>query len=369
MWDDRRITARYRGREAEVERELEPYGLVLKAGVWYLCARVAEGGSFRVYRIDRFTAVTAGGERFVRDEEFDLPGFWEERAEQFARSILRAEVVVRLSADGARRLPYAVDPAAAREALAEAGAPDEDGWVTVTLAGGVRGGRPRAARGARAGGGGAGSGEPAGAFRRRRDTTGRAVRDITIRRTPRAPHPSRADAGPVMDETEFWELVDATREAAEGDPEEQADLLVDRLLLLDPEMVLDFARHFEARYNRAYTWDLWGAAWVLLDGASDDAFDFFRCWLIGQGREVYEGAVHDPDSLADLLDDFDEEIDGDGEELGYAADEAYEQLTGTVAPDLGIPPAASEPLGASLDLENERVLAQRYPKLWERFRG
>ncbi|MFI9834039.1 DUF4240 domain-containing protein [Streptomyces sp. NPDC051913] len=172
-----------------------------------------------------------------------------------------------------------------------------------------------------------------------------------------------------MDETEFWELVDATREAAEGDPEEQADLLVDRLLQLDPEMVLDFARHFEARYNRAYTWDLWGAAWLLLDGASDDAFDFFRCWLIGQGREVYEGAVHAPDSLADLLGDFDEEIDGDGEELGYAADEAYEQLTGAVAPDLGIPPAPSEPEGTPVDFESDQVLAERYPKLWERFRG
>ena len=91
--------------------------------------------------------------------------------------------------------------------------------------------------------------------------------------------------------------------------------------------------------------------------------------LIGQGREVYEGGVHDPDSLADLLADFDEEIDGDGEELGYAADEAYEQLTGTVAPDLGIPPAAAEPLGAPVELENDRVLAERYPKLWERFRG
>jgi hypothetical protein len=171
-----------------------------------------------------------------------------------------------------------------------------------------------------------------------------------------------------MEESEFWELVDAAREAAEGDPEEQADLLVERLLELDPETVLDFARHFESRYNRGYTWDLWGAAWVLLDGVSDDAFDFFRCWLIGQGREVYEGAVHQPDSLADLLDDFDEEIDGDGEELGYAADEAYEQLTGTVAPDLGIPAAAAEPEGTPLDFENERVLAERYPKLWERFR-
>ncbi|MEH0422637.1 DUF4240 domain-containing protein [Streptomyces sp. B21-083] len=173
-----------------------------------------------------------------------------------------------------------------------------------------------------------------------------------------------------MDETEFWKLVDATREAAEGDPEDQADLLVERLLQLDPDSVLDFARHFEARYNRAYRWDLWGAARVLLDGADDEAFDFFRCWLIGQGREVFEGALHgDPDSLADLLDDFDAEIDGDGEELGYAADEAYEQLTGTVTPDLGIPPASAEPEGTPLALEDEGSLADRYPKLWQRFKG
>lgn len=170
-----------------------------------------------------------------------------------------------------------------------------------------------------------------------------------------------------MDETEFWEIVDATREASDGDPEDHAELLVERLAQLDPDAVLDFARHFEARYNRAYRWDLWGAAWVLLGGASDDAFDSFRCWLIGQGREVFEGAVHDPDSLADLLDDFDEEVDGDGEDLGYAADEAYEQLTGTVIPDLGLPPAPSEPDGVPVDFENEASLARRYPRLWERF--
>lgn len=135
VWDDRKVVARYRRGDDEVERPLEPYGLVLKAGIWYLCARVADRDAFRVYRIDRFTAVERQGEeRFVRDEGFDLPAFWDERAEQFARSILRAEVVVRLSADGARRLPYAVDPAAAREALKAADAPrNDDGWVTVTL--------------------------------------------------------------------------------------------------------------------------------------------------------------------------------------------------------------------------------------------
>ncbi|MDT0615324.1 helix-turn-helix transcriptional regulator [Streptomyces lancefieldiae] len=136
VWDDRRVGARYRRGEDEVVRELEPYGLVLKAGVWYLCARVARAagdGTFRVYRIDRFTAVEAGEERFARDDDFDLPAFWAARAEQFARSILRAEVVVRLSAAGVRGLPHVVDAPAARAALESADAPDADGWVTVTL--------------------------------------------------------------------------------------------------------------------------------------------------------------------------------------------------------------------------------------------
>ncbi|MFE0439759.1 helix-turn-helix transcriptional regulator [Streptomyces nigra] len=134
VWDDRRIVARYRRRgDEEVERELEPYGLVLKAGVWYLCARVPGDGAHRVYRIDRFLAVEAGDGRFERDESFDLPGFWAERAEQFARSILRTEVVLRVSPEGARALRFAVGTPVARETLEAAGAPDGDGWVTATV--------------------------------------------------------------------------------------------------------------------------------------------------------------------------------------------------------------------------------------------
>ncbi|ANP54609.1 putative DNA-binding transcriptional regulator YafY [Streptomyces griseochromogenes] len=132
VWDDRCVSARYRRRDGEVERTLEPYGLVLKAGVWYLCARVADDGSVRTYRIDRFTAVDALAGRFPRDPDFDLPGCWAEQAERFARSILRAEVVVRLSPEGVRRLPYALEPLSVREALAGAGEPDAEGWVTVT---------------------------------------------------------------------------------------------------------------------------------------------------------------------------------------------------------------------------------------------
>ncbi|MEU9606788.1 WYL domain-containing protein [Streptomyces sp. NPDC048057] len=157
VWDDRRVRAEYGNRRGErVERLLEPYGLVLKAGVWYLCARV--DGTYRVYRIDRFSAVepvvldgpddggtgsgAGGGLRdvddaadayFERDPDFDLPAFWAERAAQFARSILRTQVVLRVTEEGARRLPFVTDRAAARDALAAAEGPDAAGERTVTL--------------------------------------------------------------------------------------------------------------------------------------------------------------------------------------------------------------------------------------------
>ncbi|MFD9812620.1 helix-turn-helix transcriptional regulator [Streptomyces sp. NPDC059080] len=196
VWDDRPIRARYLRKDREVERELEPYGLVLKAGVWYLaaCARREgpaagveetsgagagvpggagmpgpQGGAgggpskgsgtprgagaappdsagspgspappvppFRIYRVDRFTAVTAPEEgHFVRDPRFDLPAFWAERAAQFARSLLRAEVVLRLTERGIRRLPHVTEPVAAREAVADAQGPEADGRWTLTLA-------------------------------------------------------------------------------------------------------------------------------------------------------------------------------------------------------------------------------------------
>ncbi|MER0479424.1 WYL domain-containing protein [Streptomyces sp. Edi2] len=158
VWDDRRITARYLRKDTEVERELEPYGLVLKAGVWYLAARTQgdyrDYRDYRVYRVDRFTAVAPAGSgnasgaddandandaggRFARDVSFDLPEFWAQRAAQFARSILHEEVVLRLSPQGVRQLPYVTERAAAREAIERAQTADgldEHGRLTVTLA-------------------------------------------------------------------------------------------------------------------------------------------------------------------------------------------------------------------------------------------
>lgn len=134
VWEDESAELRYRRKDTEVTRTAEPYGLVLKNGVWYLVARV--GGkrrTYRTYRVDRVTAVRPTGASFERDEEFDLAGYWREQAAAFVRSLLREEVTVRLSPAGMRALRYAVEPHAARRAAEGAGVPDARGWVVTTL--------------------------------------------------------------------------------------------------------------------------------------------------------------------------------------------------------------------------------------------
>lgn len=130
VWADLRISAQYERGERLVHRELEPHGLVLKAGVWYLAARC--DGRFRTYRVDRFREVSAG-EEFERDEDFDLAAFWDRTAEEFSRSLLTLDVEIRISPTGLRRLRAAIDGPAAAEAEAAAGEPDEHGWVRTAF--------------------------------------------------------------------------------------------------------------------------------------------------------------------------------------------------------------------------------------------
>ncbi|MEU9714053.1 WYL domain-containing protein [Streptomyces sp. NPDC047976] len=151
VWADRTVLLAYARPGREVEREVarlvEPYGLVLKAGVWYLVGRVPGGpaaggpaagraGTWRTYRVDRVTALSpapGAEEPFVRDPSFDLAAYWEEHSAAFARALLRTSVTVRVTEPGLRRLPAVVDPAGAGEALASAGAPDAAGRVTLEL--------------------------------------------------------------------------------------------------------------------------------------------------------------------------------------------------------------------------------------------
>lgn len=103
-----------------------------------------------------------------------------------------------------------------------------------------------------------------------------------------------------MTEDEFWAHIAASRPDP-LDPDAQADRLTERLATLPPDGILDFQECWEAASRQADGWDLWRAASLINGVCSDDGFQYFRWWLILQGREVFEAAVADPDALAAVV--------------------------------------------------------------------
>ena len=102
-WQGQRLSARYREGPRVVRRTLDPLGLVLKGGAWYLVARRSAG--MRVYRVSRFTSVRVRAEGFERPEGFDLASYWDEWSRTFESSLRRVEVKLRASDLVRRFLP------------------------------------------------------------------------------------------------------------------------------------------------------------------------------------------------------------------------------------------------------------------------
>jgi predicted DNA-binding transcriptional regulator YafY len=164
VWEQRTLRISYRRRSDEVERTVDPLGLVLKAGTWYLAARSLGGGrmdkarslgggrmdtarslgggridtarvrdAVLTYRVDRITTAEPTGDLFERPEEFDLAEWWAGAASRFEGQMLRATVRLRVGPRAFKMLPHVADPDAGLRAVAHAGPADAEGWREVEL--------------------------------------------------------------------------------------------------------------------------------------------------------------------------------------------------------------------------------------------
>ena len=150
-----------------------------------------------------------------------------------------------------------------------------------------------------------------------------------------------------------------------GNLERQAARLRELLLELSPVEVASFADRFHEYMSAAFHWDLWGAAYVIAGGCSDDGFADFRSWLISMGQATFESARSNPESLLDVA-------AGPGvediffEEFAYVPAQIYEEQTGReLPPYAGATPAS--PAGAPWSEEGDD-LQRRFPRLWARYR-
>ncbi len=130
VWESKRVTVGYRRAGGEVNRIIDPLGLVLKAGVWYLVAATED--QVRTYRVSRFSRVTSGGATFSRPADFDLAEHWRSSIAAYEESTPRMDIEVRVAPDGFHRLADVVGGRAVR-AAERIGPPDADGWQRLRL--------------------------------------------------------------------------------------------------------------------------------------------------------------------------------------------------------------------------------------------
>ena len=131
VWQDHKLYLTYRLQfGVQVERLVDPYGLVAKAGVWYLvCAR---GGGMHIMRVARVLNARASDDAFERPVGFDLAAFWKAHCAEYEGNRLRYPVTARVAPHFVPHLPRYFG-AHIRTEVAQAGPPDDEGWITLTL--------------------------------------------------------------------------------------------------------------------------------------------------------------------------------------------------------------------------------------------
>ena len=159
-----------------------------------------------------------------------------------------------------------------------------------------------------------------------------------------------------MDETAFWKIVQDAHDASGGDMERKCYALRHQIPSLSKADAIEFAQFFDAMMAKAHSFPLWGAAYVINGGCSDDTFDDFCSSLISRGRQAFERALSDPDALADDPDESDWFHEG----YQYAVTDGVEAVGGQ-RPQRAMP---SQPAGVAWQ---EDELGALFPKLSAKF--
>lgn len=162
-----------------------------------------------------------------------------------------------------------------------------------------------------------------------------------------------------MTEDYFWTII------ADTQGEDQA--IYTRLLNETEEEIIAFDDHVCRLLNVSYLGDLWCAAYIACGGCSDDGFDYFRGWLISQGRETFEAALRDPDSVVSALERIPEGGYPSNEDMLGVAGRAYEAKTGKDFYALQRDVLPLPKMVFQWKSDKPKTMKARCPKVFERF--
>jgi len=162
----------------------------------------------------------------------------------------------------------------------------------------------------------------------------------------------------MMDTTISWKLIEDAKQRSNGDIDRQVTLLTDALTTLEGSDIVAFDARFDHFMALSYTRELWAAAYIINGGCSNDCFDYFRGWLIAQGEAAFQNALHDPETLVDIAEPEEVEL----ESMLYVAQEAFERKTGQ-----DMLPGERVVWQLNGDLWDDETKYAMYPKIADKF--
>ena len=159
---------------------------------------------------------------------------------------------------------------------------------------------------------------------------------------------------------DFWQFI----ESHTNQPlsiESTSESIETALRELDESEVLAYCQAFYEAMDRAYTWDLWGVAYLINGGCGDDTFMDFRSSLVALGQEAFDRATSDADSLLEIQELDHSELFEEG--LLYVGPTVYESMSDK---QLSRAPSPDKPAGTEWS-ESREELMQRFPKAWAKY--
>ncbi|MEH0653178.1 DUF4240 domain-containing protein [Streptomyces scabiei] len=183
-----------------------------------------------------------------------------------------------------------------------------------------------------------------------------------------------------MDDEIFWNMIESCRRQTR-DPDERLAWLRGQIALRPELDAVRFQISLDRVLAPTFTWDVWAAADRIMGWCSDDSFFYFRLWLVGLGRDMFERVAREPDALAEAPEvqrlagrsprSWTDHEWPEWEELDYVAGQAFEDVTGKTHDDFHDAidaqnfedPEPKDPAGERWDVNRGEETARRLPRL------
>lgn len=134
-----------------------------------------------------------------------------------------------------------------------------------------------------------------------------------------------SNSSEMLDEETYWGLIDNSLKNTTNQ-EDQEIFLIEEIEKLTPQEMIGFRLRTDKLLFDSYNPELWCAAYIISGGCTDGGFEYFRCWLISQGKEVFYKVKSNPDALINQVIENKESYEFEG--FWYVAMNAFKNTTG-----------------------------------------